>query len=258
MERRRNELSDFLRSRRTRLTPEAVGLPAGGRRRTAGLRREEVAQLAGIGIDWYVRLEQGRADSPSPATVEALARALKLTAQERAHLRSLALASAARMYRPHPVPDSLRQLIQALNQPAYLLDPLWNVAAWNEAADAIFDFSQHNESDRNILLLMLTAPESRALFGQAWAAEAQRMVAQFRTEYDLHAAAPAFQDFVQRLDEKSAEFRSWWRLHEVGNAGGGHKVLAVSADASSPFVYASFQANQHPELRLVLYAPAMR
>src|ERR1700755_1565359 len=108
---RQSELGDFLRSRREKLTPKAVGLPIGRRRRTAGLRREEVAELAGIGVDWYIRLEQGRNLRPSVTTIDALARALRLSKAEHAHLRALARDADRRAFTRETVPDALRRLV---------------------------------------------------------------------------------------------------------------------------------------------------
>src|SRR6202790_2948705 len=104
---RRSEFGDFLRSRREKLTPKAVGLPIGRRRRTTGLRREEVAELAGIGVDWYVRLEQGRSVNPSISTINALARALKLSKVEHLHLKALTRSGERRAFQQETVPDSL-------------------------------------------------------------------------------------------------------------------------------------------------------
>src|ERR1700685_316225 len=108
----RSELGDFLRSRRERLSPKAVGLPIGRRRRTAGLRREEVAELAGIGVDWYIRLEQGRSVTPSVTTVDALARALRLNKTEHIHLRTLARNSGRRPFVRETVPETLRRVVE--------------------------------------------------------------------------------------------------------------------------------------------------
>src|SRR5437899_12773960 len=115
-----SELGDFLRSRRERLNPKAVGLPLGRRRRTPGLRREEVAELAGIGVDWYVRLEQGRSVSPSITTVDALARALRLSKVEHGHLRALTRNADRRQFSRESVPEAIRRLVECLNQPAYI------------------------------------------------------------------------------------------------------------------------------------------
>src|SRR5215813_9047257 len=121
----KNQLGDFLRSRRERLTPKAVGLPPGRRRRTPGLRREEVADLAGIGVDWYVRLEQGRSVSPSVTTVDALARALRLSKAEHGHLRALTRRSDRRAFVRETVPEPLRRMVEGLNRPAYITGRRW-------------------------------------------------------------------------------------------------------------------------------------
>src|SRR5580693_5839870 len=139
-DRSRNELGDFLRSRRERLTPRSAGLAAGRRRRTPGLRREEVAELAGIGVDWYIRLEQGRTVSPSVTTIDALARALRLGKAEHAHLRALASDADRRAFSREIVPDAIRRLVDNLNQPAYVTGRRWDVLAWNAAAEEIFAF----------------------------------------------------------------------------------------------------------------------
>src|SRR6267378_3011928 len=117
---RQSELGDFLRSRRQKLTPKVVGLSVGRRRRTPGLRREEVAELAGIGVDWYIRLEQGRTVSPSVTTIDALARALRLGKAEYAHLRALTRNVDRRAFSRENVPDAIRRLLDNLNQPAYV------------------------------------------------------------------------------------------------------------------------------------------
>src|SRR5260363_294432 len=128
---RQTELGDFLRSRRQKLTPKLNGAQAGRRRRTPGLRREEVAELAGIGVDWYIRLEQGRAVKPSSATIDALARALRLNRTEHAHLKALASNPLRKPFVREQVPAGLRELVQSLNQPAYISGRRWDVLAWN-------------------------------------------------------------------------------------------------------------------------------
>ena len=166
---RQSELGDFLRSRRQKLTPKAVGLPAGRRRRTPGLRREEVAELAGIGVDWYVRLEQGRSVSPSAATIDALARALRLTKAEHRHLTELTQNADRRAFVRETVPPAVRRTVERLNLPAYVTGRRWDILAWNAAAEEIFAFSRLAEADRNSLLSVLTNPASRRLFGASWA-----------------------------------------------------------------------------------------
>jgi transcriptional regulator with XRE-family HTH domain len=128
------ELGDFLRSRRDRLRPRDVGLASGRRRRTAGLRREEVAELAGIGVDWYTRLEQGRAGNPSETTLGALARALNLNSDEALHLRALVKAAERGPFVRETAPESVRNLVEALNLPAYLSGRRFDILVWNAAA----------------------------------------------------------------------------------------------------------------------------
>ncbi len=179
---------DFLRSRRARLIPDGAGASTRQRRRTPGLKREEVAQRAGISAEWYVKLEQGRAVSPSMETVDALGYALQLDAVELAHLRALAAAGGRQPFRREAVPDTLRRLVGSLPEPAYITGRRWDVLAWNDAAAALLgDFGRLDPECRNILHWMLTDPAARSLFGAGWADEARRMVALFRAAYDLLA-----------------------------------------------------------------------
>lgn len=247
------ELGEFLRSRRDRLSPEAVGLPAGQRRRTPGLRREEVAQLAGIGVAWYVRLEQGQTVSPSTTTVDSLARALRLDPVEEAHLRALTRNAERRPFVREVVPESLRQTVEALNLPAYVTGRRWDVLAWNSAAAEIFAFDRAPEEDRNTLILVLTNPGTRQLFGSGWAETARRMVAQFRATHDLWAGDPAFTALLERLRAGCPEFSAWWDCHDLGEHVAGQKDLAHPRKGALRLRYASFQANDDPSLRLVIY-----
>ncbi len=249
-----DELGDFLRSRRARLQPESVGLADQRPRRTPGLRREEVAERAGIGIDWYIRLEQGRSVRPSHATVEALARALRLGDAERAHLRLLAQPGRSRAFVRERVPDAIRRLVEGLDQPAYVTGRRWDVLAWNRAASEVFcDFGDLPEAKRNILDYMLTDPAARRLFGAGWAAEAQRMVAQFRATHDLWAGDPAFQNLIDGLRQASSEFALWWEAHEVRSHAAGQKLLHHPTLGALTFEYATFQANDDPALKLAIY-----
>jgi transcriptional regulator with XRE-family HTH domain len=250
------ELGDFLRSRRERLTPAALGLPDGRRRRTPGLRREEVAELAGIGVDWYVRLEQGRAVRPSAATIDALAQALRLDPAERTHLRALARSPRHRAFTRETVPAAIRRLVGRLDQPAYITGRRWDVLAWNAAAaDVITDFGQVPEDDRNILIWMLTDPAARLRFGPGWTDEAQRMVAQFRATHDLWARDPAFEILMTRLRAGSPEFVSWWDAHDIRRSMAGHKVFYYPDRGPLRFEYVTFQANDDPALKLAVYTP---
>lgn len=249
------ELGDFLRARRERLTPQAVGLPDGRRRRTPGLRREEVAELAGIGVDWYIRLEQGRSTSPSRSTVEALARALRLNKAEHAHLRALAQPAERPPVGQEVVSDTVRRIVESLNQPAYITGRRWDVLVWNQAADEVFAFSRVPAEQRNSLLSVFTNVQARRMFGDGWEDEARRMLAQFRRTADLYAGDPAFQDLIGRLRRDSQEFAAWWRAHDVRHPGGGRKEMHHPRKGVLRFDYASFQVNDEPGLKLVIYTP---
>jgi transcriptional regulator with XRE-family HTH domain len=252
----RSELGDFLRSRREKLRPEALGLTDGRRRRTPGLKREEVAELAGIGIDWYVRLEQGRTVSPSMATIDALARALRLDEAEHAHLRELARSAHRRAFSRETVPELLRRMIQGLSQPAYITGRRWDILAWNAAAADVFcDFSRQPEEERNILLYVLTHPDARRLFGDTWAREARRIVAQFRATHDFWAEDPAFLQLLEQLHRRVPEFATWWESHDIRGVAAGRKLLNHPTRGPLRFEYASFQSNDDPSLKLVIYTP---
>jgi transcriptional regulator with XRE-family HTH domain len=251
----RRELGDFLRARRGRLSPESLGLPGRRRRRTPGLRREEVAELAGIGVDWYIRLEQGRPVTPSVSTIDALARALRLTELEHQHLRALAGGGGHRPFQPETAPPALLRLLQSLTQPAYVVGRRRDLVAWNAAAADILLFDRLLADERNILVSMLTSPLSRALFGPGWADEAQRVVAEFRATHDLWAGDPAFVTLLRRLSDGCPEFDAWWERHDVRRPASGRKTLHHPTKGVIAFEHASFQANDDPALKLVIYTP---
>ncbi len=251
----RSELGDFLRSRRAKLSPEALGHRK-ERRRTPGLRREEVAERAGIGVDWYIRLEQGRTVTPSSATVEALAKALCLSKAEHLHLRALVKNPHRSAFSRETVPETMRRMVASFNHPAYVSGRRWDVLAWNDAAADLFtDLGQASQEDRNVLLLMFTSPATKSLFGASWAAEAQRVLALFRTSYDFWAGDRAFIELRRRLRQESADFDRWWEAHDVGNSTGVEKLLHHPARGSIRFDTASFQANDDSSLKLVIYTP---
>ncbi|MET7244110.1 helix-turn-helix transcriptional regulator [Methylobacterium sp. EM32] len=253
---RQKAFGNFLRSRREQLDPAHLAIPSLRRRRTPGLRREEVAERAGIGIDWYVRLEQGRDVGPSAATVDALARALCLSEAEHAHLRALARRGRPSAFTREVMPPTIARLVRDLPQPAYVTGRRWDLLAWNDAAADLFGFDDLAEGERNILHFVLTDARARVLFGPAWAEEAQRMVAQFRAVHDLSAADPAFLDLLGRLTEGCPLFPGWWGAHEVRGGGGGRKVLHHPERGRLVLDYATFQATGDPALKLAIYAPA--
>jgi transcriptional regulator with XRE-family HTH domain len=245
---------DFLRSRRTRLPPDTIAGATRQRRRTPGLKREEVAQRAGISAEWYVKLEQGRSVSPSAETVEALGRALLLDKVELAHLRSLAAAGGRQPFRLEETPDVLRRIVSSLPEPAYVTGQRFDVLTWNGAAAALFgDFGQVGAEDRNILHWMLTDPAARRVFGGTWAEEARRVVSLFRAAHDLWPGDTAFVALVDRVRASCPEFDGWWSEHGIGAPVSGTKYLRHPALGVVRYEYASFQANDDPALKLALY-----
>jgi transcriptional regulator with XRE-family HTH domain len=248
-----NALGDFLRSRRERLDPAALGLPK-LRRRTPGLRREEVATLAGIGADWYLRLEQGRSTTPSVTTVEALGRALQLTATELVHLRALTRVDRAPPFGPEQVPPAMVRVVESLREPAYVTGRRLDVLAWNRAADRLIGFSRLPEPDRNTLALMFLAPSARRLFGTGWEGEARRVLASFRTTHDLLADDTAFASLLARL-QTSPEFARWWKAHDIRVPRSGIKVFHHPKLGTRAFEHSSYQSTDDPSLRLVVLVP---
>ncbi|MCP1171791.1 helix-turn-helix transcriptional regulator [Ralstonia chuxiongensis] len=259
----RNELGEFLRSRRSHLRPQDVGLPEGsGRRRTAGLRREEVAQLANISIDWYVRIEQGRDVRPSVATIEAIGRALKLSSDERAHMRGLAraesvftAAAATGRSAAEAVPDVLRRAVAGMVLPAHVRSYRTELLCWNEATSQLFmDFGTMPQEDRNSLVYMFLYGNARERFVE-WENEARRMLAKFRAVYDPHADDPVLVALVDRLRTSSREFDTWWRQHEVRAQRAEHKLIRTPAGKVVRYDYIGLPVMEDPRLRMVLYVP---
>jgi PAS domain-containing protein len=160
-----------------------------------------------------------------------------------------------RAFVPESVPATIRRLVESLNQPAYICGRRWDILAWNAAADEVFAFNRLPESERNSLISVLTNPAMRRLFGASWPDEAKRIVAQFRATHDLWAGDPAFLDLLERLRQGCPEFSGWWDTHDIRNAAGGEKVLKHPKKGTLRFEYASFQANDDPALKLVIYTP---
>ena len=248
-------LGNFLRSRRERLSPESLGFTTIRRRRTPGLRREEVADAAGISVEWYVKLEQGHAVAPPGRTVGALARALHLDDTDRDHLYRLAGKGIKTSFVREKVPAVLRRLVDRLPYPAYLIGRRWDVLAWNRAtSDLLIDFSAMPVDDHNILLFMFINPAARALFGNGWATEAKRVLAVFRSTFDMFSHEPAFIALVAHLRRECRPFDGWWADHDIRAPSSGLKTLYTSKGARR-FQYATFQANDEPALKLAIYLP---
>ena len=263
---RRDELRAFLRSRRARLSPADVGLPDNGaRRRTPGLRREELAALAGVGVSWYTWLEQGRDINPSPEVLDALARALQLDAAERKTLFALArtelpLADDVAGTDPGQLDGDISQLIDLVDalhpNPAWLLGPMTRILAWNRAASVVLGSPGHLAPDRRYLLWWLMVEQGEGEITPQREETARNTVGRFRAEYARHAGEPEYEDFLARIRTRSARFREWWDEHEVIEAQRGTKIMQHPRLGTLRLHHAQTVPTGQPELRLAVYAPA--
>ncbi|GCE07124.1 helix-turn-helix transcriptional regulator [Dictyobacter aurantiacus] len=218
---RRAQLADFLKTRRARLSPQQFGLPVVSRRRTPGLRRDEVALLAGIGVSWYTWLEQGRPITVSDQVLDSLTSALRLDDSERRHLYMLArgMLPVAGDEEPQVIdqpPINLLAVMDALgNSPAYILDRYLNVVAWNASAARLFgDFGQLAGRDRNVMWRLFTHSSQRTLYVQ-WEEAARHAIKTFRTISDQLAGDAHCEQLIADLKQASPDFRRWWTQHDI-------------------------------------------
>jgi transcriptional regulator with XRE-family HTH domain len=255
---RRQALADFLRTRRARLSPADVGLLPGLRRRTPGLRREEVAQLANIGISWYVWLEQGRDVHPSLQVLESLARALRLTLNERRHLFLLAgqpLPPQGKHAEESASPG-LQQMLDDLNPtPAYAVGRRWDYLAWNKAADALFAISEASSRyARNLIWRLFTSPTMRER--PNWEQIARSTLAEFRTANARYPGDRWFEELIEDLKQVSPDFCRWWPHHDVvRSALDGHKVIEHPALGRLEFEHITLEVLSNPDVRIMIYSP---
>jgi transcriptional regulator with XRE-family HTH domain len=262
-EEQRQELGAFLRVRRAALRPEDVGLPQGvNHRRTPGLRREELAQLAGISVSWYTRLEQGKDVQPSAKAVARVAQALQLTAAEREYLLALARRdpSVVQPAANEPVSATLRDVLEAQgDNPAYLIDARLNLLAWNRAAISVFGFAEDLAAapveERNLLWLIF-ADNART-----WLVDRERhaklLLAQFRDASRHQVNEPWFGRFVQRLQQRSPEFARWWSQYDVERVQETEKVIDHPTAGRLTLRQTVLQVVDNSlALYLILYTPA--
>jgi transcriptional regulator with XRE-family HTH domain len=225
---RHHQLAAFLRSRRARVSPEQVGLPRGTRRRTPGLRRAEVALLAGVSPEWYTWLEQARDIHVSVQVLERLARVLQLDANERAHVFLLALRQPppVETFSPPTISPTFQQFLQQLGTiPACVADARLNVVAWNAAFRVVFgDYATLSERERNPMWRLFTSPLQRQR-SEEWEEFARVAVAQFRAEYGRFINDPWWAEQIAELSRISSEFRELWARHDVTNVPEGQKSL---------------------------------
>jgi transcriptional regulator with XRE-family HTH domain len=256
---RRHELGDFLRTRRARIAPAEAGLPATNRRRTAGLRREEVAYLAGMSATWYTWLEQKRPIRVSPGVLDNIARVLRLDPVERIQLFQLALRQPVIDSTPQPEavsPVIARMLHQNAEMPVVVLGRRWDVLAWNRAARAfLFDFEQVPADQRNMLWLVFTRSELRSLTSD-WRERAQDTLARFRADYGRHAGDAHFVQLIEGLKSVSPEFAQWWPRHDIRPISEGRRDYDHPVGGRMIVEHATFLVGDNPDLRLLVFLAA--
>tara|TARA_R100001039_G_scaffold34181_1_gene28256 strand:- start:601 stop:1383 length:783 start_codon:yes stop_codon:yes gene_type:complete len=241
---------------REKIAPEEVGLPRGRRRRTPGLRREEVAALAGVGLTWYTWLEQGRDISVSATFLDNLSKALKLDAAERRHLFLLTHQRLPSELGKTwcSVPPLVQTLMDDLpTRPAYILNLRWDVLAWNSAANKLFSFSYHAPERRNMLWLLFTDPAMRQRLSP-WEAQVSQMLSSFRRDFARAAQDPAIDELVEELSKVSPEFKQLWKTQEVNAPCQGVRHLYLEGLGEVAFEHTTLTFDEERHLRLVYYA----
>ena len=254
LDRTRSELTDFLRHHRNKLTPADVGLPNTGRRRTPGLRREEVAALAGVGLTWYTWFEQGRDIQVSERFVLSVSKALRLDDAECCHLFLLAhrRPPPVEAYQWQAIPAHVQTLMDDMTRPAYVMNLRWDVIAWNAVADGLFGFSDKGTAERNMMRLLFADPALRRRL-PAWQQDAFRLLAQFRCDLAAAPEDPAMLELIESLTRLSPDFRRWWEQsnHEAYSYGIG-AILDTEAKLQK-YEHTTLLVDEHRHLRMVVY-----
>jgi transcriptional regulator with XRE-family HTH domain len=253
-----NSLGTYLKDRRAKLDPTAFGFPL-KRRRTPGLRREEVAQRANVSATWYTWLEQGRGGAPSADVLDRIARAMMLTDVEREHLFLLGLGRPpeVRYHAPEGISPRLQRVLDTLEySPAFIRTATWDVIAWNRAAAAVLtDYSTLPDGQRNVLRMMFRDSRVRAAQPN-WQSVARYVVASFRADVARAGAARNVQSLVDELCATSPEFAAMWRDNDVQGHGDGVKVLHHPIAGPLSMEFSAFAVDGRPDLNMVIYNPA--
>jgi len=254
----RKLLGEFLKTRRERLSPEQFGLPAGQRRRTPGLRREEVAQLAGVSVTWYTWIEQGRDIGFSAEVLESLARVFQLLPHEKEHLFTLAgkQSGQPQIADDGGITPSLQQILDhQQHYPAYLMDRYWNIPAWNQTACTLFgDFAKMPKFERNMVWYTLVRPETRQLVIN-WEQRAQRLIAEFRADCSKYLTDPWLKEFLNRLNEQCPEFDQWWSQYDILTREGGRRDFDHPEVGRLALEQTTLRLGHRPDIKLVIHVP---
>ena len=255
--RRREELGNFLKARRARLSPADFGMPGGSRRRTPGLRREEVALLAGVGVTWYTWLEQGREINASTQVLDAVANTLRLDRAERQHMYQLAEATPLRTGALRgPVPPEVGEIVHSLDPlPATLTNGRFDILVSNAAHEDLF-WEWHSMPcvHKNTLWCCVTEPTARRKFPQ-YEQEVRYLVARMRAVYARHVGDPDWEEDIRRLCGMSREFADLWSRHEVADAEPRVRTFIHQTAGPLTFTATELQVPVMPEARLTVYTP---
>ncbi len=253
---RRQEFGAFLRAHRERLQPAMFGLERGQRRRTPGLRREELAALAGVSATWLAWIEQGRDVQVSTNAVTRLARVLRLSPAERFYLFSLAGRTDPERAEAEDdaMPEGPAAIAMALAMPAYLIDRAWTARAWNAAASRLFTGWLGGASERNLLRFIFLDEAARRLIAD-WEIRARRVAAEFRADYSRHLAAPDLRALAQELASASPLFAEAWEAHAVVEREGGLRLFDHPEDGRLAFRQTTLTPARHPDWKLVVLEP---
>ncbi len=256
-------LSAFLKSKRAGISPESAGFPSGTRRRTPGLRREEVAQLAGVSITWYTWLEQGRDIQVSPSVLECVASALRLNADERKYLYSLAIEGSASSVLPAEpaaplIGPSLQKILNELTYcPVIVSDRMCNIVGWNEAARFVFlDFERVPAEGRNMIRLLFERPEFRRL-AVNWEQFASGFLSMFRSYYGRYIGDFWYGAFLEEMTASYPEFKQMWEHGQVSYAPEVHLEFRHAKAGKMVYELTSLSVSGQDDLRLSVYTPAV-
>jgi transcriptional regulator with XRE-family HTH domain len=256
-ERRRAELGEFLKARRARLSPGDFGMPPGSRRRTPGLRREEVALLAGVGVTWYTWLEQGRQINASTQVLDAVAGTLRLDRAEREHLYRLAEATPLRTEgADRAVPDTIREIVRSLDPlPASLLNGRHDILMSNDASEELF-WEWHSMPcvHKNTLWCCITEPAARGRLPE-YEAHVRYLVARMRSAYSRHIGDPDWEEDIRRLASLSREFADLWARHEVADPEPRTLTYLHPRAGALHLAVNELHVPDMPEARIVIYTP---
>ena len=252
----RRELADFLRARREGTRPEQVGLPAGRGRRTPGLRREEVALLAGVSVTWYTWLEQGRRINASDDVLLAIGRALRLDDAGQEHMLALTDPGTASVEAPDEPPSALIRLLESLMPaPAYVLGPHWEFVAWNTAQARLYPRIEELEPPRRNLLWVLFADASTRELIVDWDIHARQALAEFRSATSAVRHDSAMNELVDLLTSESSDFAAWWPEHDVSGFETRLRRFSHPAAGELTFEYQQLTPAEWPALRVVAQLP---